>query len=149
MIPRLFESRTDTAIRTALTGLQTRQQTIAYNIANVDTPGYKAKEVHFEEHLGKALRGEPIVRREPTRMALATTHGRHIQPPRPAATTVQSQLIETAESTDGTLRNDGNTVDVDREMPRLAETQISYGALGQIHTNRVGVLRTAVTEGRR
>ncbi len=51
-------------------------------------------------------------------------------------------------SGDGTLRNDGNNVDVEREMTKLAETQLTYSALGQMTSARLGIMRSAIREGR-
>jgi flagellar basal-body rod protein FlgB len=48
------------ALRTSLRGLSARQRAIADNIANLETPGYLAKRVRFEEQLGTAVgRGDP------------------------------------------------------------------------------------------
>src|SRR5205823_3745322 len=55
VIPGLFNDPTAKAMRTALDGLQQREQSIANNIANVDTPNYKAKEVRFEDMLAQQL----------------------------------------------------------------------------------------------
>jgi flagellar basal-body rod protein FlgB len=141
----MFGDAASRALRAALGGLQQRQQTIAHNIANVDTPGYRAQEVRFEEQLRAELAAP---RREPqvARIGLATTHERHI-PVEPQLRRSETQL-QITESLDGTLRNDGNTVDVDREMSALAETQIIYNALAQAQANRFANLRSAIREGR-
>jgi flagellar basal-body rod protein FlgB len=48
------------ALRVSLRGLSARQRAISDNIANLETPGYLAKRVRFEENLGAALRaGDP------------------------------------------------------------------------------------------
>ena len=146
MIPGLFGDPASRAVRTALGGLQLREQTIAQNIANIDTPGYRAREVSFEEQLRAEL-ASPRRQPELVRLGLATTHERHI-PLDPQVRSFETQLRIT-ESLDGTLRNDGNTVDVDREMAKLAETTILYNAMGQMTASKLGLLRTAINEGRR
>ncbi|HEY3083489.1 MAG TPA: flagellar basal body rod protein FlgB [Chloroflexota bacterium] len=145
MIPGLFGDTASRALRTALGGLQLRQQTVANNVANVDTPGFRAQEVSFEEQLRAELAAP---QRQPrlTRLGLTTTNERHI-PLEPQARRSETQL-QVTESLDGTLRNDGNTVDIDREMSRLAETQISYNALAQVQISRFANLRNAIREGR-
>ena len=145
MIPGIFQDNAARALRTALGGLQLRQQAIGNNIANVDTPNFKAREVRFEE----ALRAELAAPRQPTllRIGLVTTDDQHIPVP-PRVRTFETNPMMT-ESFDGTLRHDGNTVDVDREMSKLAETQIIYNALGQVQTSKFAHLRTAINEGRR
>jgi flagellar basal-body rod protein FlgB len=144
VISGMFDNAAGRAVRTALGGLQLRQEAIGNNIANVDTPNYKAREVRFEE----ALQAELAAPREPQllRLGLVTTDDGHILVP-PRVRTFQTNPMMTT-SLDGTLRHDGNTVDVDREMSKLAETQIVYNALAQVQTRRFASLRTAITEGR-
>lgn len=52
----MFDSVTSLALRSALDGLALRQRAIANNIANVNTPGYQAKRVSFEEALSASIR---------------------------------------------------------------------------------------------
>ena len=82
------------------------------------------------------------------RLGLDTTDARHIQV-KPVARVASTARPVTFDSADGTLRNDGNTVDVDREMSKLAETTMLYNAMGQMTAGKLGVLRTAINEGRR
>ena len=148
MIPGLFNDPTQKAMRTALTGLQQRQQAIANNIANVDTPNYKAKAVAFEEALQAELAGEPKGPPKLARLGLDATDPRHI-PLKPVVQGAVDARPVTYDTPDGTLRNDGNTVDVDREMSKLAETTILYNAIGQMTASKLGLLRSAINEGRR
>jgi flagellar basal-body rod protein FlgB len=71
----VLESVTSAALSSALDGLALRQRTIASNIANVNTPGYTAKRVIFEDALAKSVeKGDgnvaPVTARslEPTRL---------------------------------------------------------------------------------
>lgn len=71
----MLESVTSTALISALDGLALRQRSIAENIANVNTPGYHAQRVRFEDELRAAVAGgsgsvSPTVHRslEPTRL---------------------------------------------------------------------------------
>lgn len=143
----LFDDPTSRTIRTALSGLQMRQQAIANNIANVDTPEYKAQVVSFEEALQAELAGPPAQRPKLMTLGLSTTNDRHI-PIAPMVRTFEAKPL-TSLSKDGTLRNDGNNVDVEREMTKLAETQVTYNALGQTAGAKLNNLRTAINEGRR
>ena len=49
----MFDDVSSSALRVAVTGLAARQNAVANNIANIETPGYRARKVEFEE----ALRG--------------------------------------------------------------------------------------------
>jgi flagellar basal-body rod protein FlgB len=135
---RPFESTTLRGLTTALSGLSQRHRAIATNIANVDTPWYQATEVTFERSLREALgTGEGL--------ALATTHPSHLGRPPASAEAV----ISRAPAPGTGRRNDGNTVDLDREMALLAETSLRYNAIASIVAAKYAGLRTAITEGRR
>ena len=120
-------SGADSYIRAALTGLSSRQRTIANNVANVDTPNFKASEVRFEDALRSAM----------TR-----------QPGSPPSQASLNALASRASFVDGTTtRADGNNVDIDREMELLGETQLNYSALTQVMSTRLGILRSVVSGG--
>jgi flagellar basal-body rod protein FlgB len=103
-----------------------RHAAIAANIANADTPGYRAVDISF----GRAL--------EQASLALATTHPRHLQSARPLP---QDQLVLTG----GTIRRDENDVDVDQEMAKLARNQIEYRFLTRALGGRFRKIKEAIT----
>jgi flagellar basal-body rod protein FlgB len=91
-----------------------RQQLLASNIANADTPGYKARDIDFEAAL-RAATGEGG-------SAPAATHARHLggaSAARPAEAQYRSA---------GQPSIDGNTVDMDVERNRFAENAVHYDA---------------------
>jgi len=122
------------ALQFALTGLSRRQEVGSENISNVDTPGFKASGVPFESQLTAALNGS-------TGTSLLVTNPMHIQPDRVDLTNVR---MVTDNKSVG--RNDGNNVDVEREMYQLADTTIRYDALTKVITQRLGWLRTVIDE---
>jgi flagellar basal-body rod protein FlgB len=133
--PIIGDSRIE-LLNQALTGLAQRQQAIAGNIANVDTPGYQRRDVPFEQELRASL-GTGGAR-------LATTSPRHI----PVARSTPS-LLETATQNQGrsrTGRNDGNNVDIDYEMTQLAETSLRYQLLTELTSARFTTLRDIVSK---
>ncbi|MDF2510867.1 MAG: hypothetical protein K0S04_733 [Herbinix sp.] len=89
-----------------------RNEVIANNIANVDTPGYKRKDVQFQSYLQSALLGDNSL---DSRIADAN----------------MDQLEATVYTDNASLsyRMDGNNVDIDTESAKLAENQIRYQAL--------------------
>jgi flagellar basal-body rod protein FlgB len=122
-------SGADSYIRAALTGLSSRQRTIANNVANVDTPNFKASEVRFEDALKSAM-----------------TRRQGAQPNQTALTSLASR----SSLEDGTTtRADGNNVDIDREMELLGETQLNYSALTQVMSTRLGIMRSVISGGSR
>lgn len=133
MISQLFNGGGMKVARSALTGLSRRQEAISDNIANIDTPGYKRRQVDFESALLAVLNGN-------TPRALSRTNARHLQAGgsaggRPQAVTERLQIGS---------RNDGNTVSIEEDMALLAETQIRFQALTQSIGRRLTTLRTVI-----
>ncbi len=117
-----------------------RNATISSNIANIDTPGYKAKNINFEEVMESYLRdkglknnreGEPDIH-------LRTTNGRHITG-RP--TPVRPSVEQSSE------RGVPNNVDLDEEMAKLSKNNIEYQLTTQMLIKKFEMLKTAITEG--
>lgn len=102
-----------------------RQEVISSNIANVDTPGYTAKEALFEKELD-------------TRLGLTATDPAHMRksPGRPGYRTVDDPFSR--------IGNDSNTVDIDREMMKLSQNQLLYNASAEIITRKLEGLRNVI-----
>ncbi len=143
MIPGLFNDVTYRAIRIALNGLSARQETIANNLANVDTPEFRASQVTFESNLRQALASDE---RRSFATRLVTTNAKHI--PGALATNLDRVQPAVTQAHNTALRNDGNDVDIDQQMADLAETQIRYYSLINTVNSRLHGLRSAITEGR-
>lgn len=97
-----------------------RHKVIANNVANVNTPGFRALRVSFEEEFRQRLEGlgeEGIL---PT-----------------------SPRVE--EAPGGTLREDDNNVDIDRELGSLTKNTLLYQAIAQVLSTRLSEMRTAIT----
>lgn len=125
-------------LRFALDGLSVRQKATAHNIANDDTPGYKAQHVSFEDQLQRALQTDAE-----GNLALEVTNSAHLD----LTGSTKSAAIEIEHETN-TLRNDENNVDIDLEMTNLAETTIRYQALSQISGMKFSLLKSIIREGR-
>lgn len=125
-------------LKGAIAAAELRQQVIADNIANVDTPGFKRSEVLFEELLARQLSSQATSGLEARR-----THEKHIPFGR-GRSVVKPQL-----ATDSTtsMNNSGNNVDIDREMALLAKNQLRYNALIQQLNHEISMLRIGI-EGR-
>src|SRR3989304_9080551 len=108
----------DDLLRSALNALALRQRTLANNVANADTPGFKSSDVGFEQLLSQAMPGQ----------AKAVSPARtHAQPLGGSARGPVEGEVVTSQNT--TLRNDGNNVDIDQQMVRLGGAGIKYNAL--------------------
>ena len=104
-----------------------RQEVLANNLANVNTPGYKRLDVDFDGILAKAVDAARIG----DRSALDAL--------RPTVTQDHSVAV----------RADGNSVDVDQEMAFLAENNIRYNALVQLTQKKLDTLKYVISDGRR
>lgn len=94
-----------------------RQSVLASNIANADTPNYKARDMDFKSALGGALQG-----RAGSPLALSTTASRHIAMSGMATVPTLQYRPESQSSVDG------NTVDMDSERAAMAENTLHYEA---------------------
>lgn len=114
------------------TGLEARARrhgAIAANIANADTPGYRAVDVSFRALLERAGAGP----------SLAATHHSHLQ------AAPQGAGTETLFLSGGSPRRDGNDVNVDREMVKLAQNQLEYQFLARALGGKFRKLKEAIT----
>lgn len=101
-----------------------QQDVISSNLANIDTPFYKAKGVRFEDALIKSA--NKLYKNEQT-LPLALTNKNHI------SSSEQSDIFKpTIYLRDGHMaRNDANTVDIDVETSELSKNTIMINALTQ------------------
>lgn len=129
---QLFNS-TLQSLESALNAAATRQDVISNNIANVDTPHYKSKQVMFKNELSKAIAFEA-----------KKTHSRHVSFKR--SNENGDYIVNTQTNT--TLNNNGNNVDIDREMALLAENQILYNALVDRINGKFNSLKTVARGGK-
>ncbi len=113
--------RLDAALRfqqEALNLRAQRQEVLAANIANADTPGYQARDLDFAGELNKVMeRGRP----EASGMQLAVTSARHIP-----AQTLSAPSIDLMYRIPDQPSLDGNTVDMDRERTQFADNSLQY-----------------------
>jgi len=111
-----------------------RHALIASNLANVETPGYTPSDLSFEGQLKGALKkgGTP-----------STTNPRHIPLKGGAASLdrVQGELVEVPSANAGP---DGNGVEMEAEMGRMAENQIMYNASVQLLGKKFEQLKQAI-----
>jgi flagellar basal-body rod protein FlgB len=114
------------ALEDLLSWTSKRQQALAANIANLDTPGYRAKDYKFEEALST--------------IDLASTSSKHISPVDDSS---RSRLYEE----DTNVKPNGNSVDIEREMSALTKNGLEYITLVQYLNQKIKTLRSAISEG--
>lgn len=129
MTDSLFADNSLRASILALDGLSMRQQAISRNLANIDTPGYRAQSVDFESAVQQAIK-------KAGSLTARTTRAGHMLPRQ------QSQLIKTVDRPGGSLRADENNVDIDVELAEMSETGIQYQAISQQISKKLLLLKT-------
>ena len=135
----IFDSNSFTLARKTLDFRTQRQDLLSSNIANKDTPGYKAEDMVFEKRLQKALQAD-----EPSLLKISDSRHFDGRDP-PALKLVEAQRINSASPFPDF---DGNTLDIDREMAKMAENELMYNASIKMLTHQFSMLKLAITEGR-
>ena len=116
-----------------------RHNVTSANVANAETPGYKAKTVDFEEALSRALDHEGLGK-------MHTSDSEHFLMGQGAISRARADVYD---NPDINVTNDGNTVDMEKELATLADNSILYKAALQLINKKLGAMRYAVTEGGR
>ncbi len=127
-----------TLLQRALDFRTDRHNVLASNIANVETPGFKAKDLVFERALGAALKAQ-----EPG--PLTVTHPKHMDGR--DITALEMVVPKQIRATSPVGSVDGNTVDLEREMAKLAENQIVYQFMTRMISSKFQTLRDVIREG--
>ena len=113
----LFDN-TQLGLDSAISGAGLRQQVLANNLANAETPGYKRMDVDFHDALAQAM-----------------------QSGQPAA--IESVQF-TPQQDQTTMRADGNGVDVDTESADMAKNALEYQSLVSVARARIDILKSAM-----
>jgi len=113
----------------ALRVRENRQELLASNIANADTPNYKARDVNFSEALKQVVQSSQGLRAP---LALTTTSAGHIagKTPRPISGAVQYRSDQ-----QGSI--DGNNVDIDKERMAFTDNAVHYEATVTLVTSNI------------
>jgi flagellar basal-body rod protein FlgB len=122
------------ALRRQMTIAVAREVTATSNLANLDTPGYRAQEVAFDQALDRQLGGGA---------ALAATNPRHF------GSTASSKGAPPTRETQGLQeRRDGNNVQLDRELIAMTEASGDFAKAQTALAAKFRLVRYAINEGR-
>ncbi len=122
-----------------------RQQVIASNMANADTPGFKASEVNFADALARAT-GETGGKPTASRVTLSGTQAGHIdrsggQGGNGAVVVSTADVVERSSNQPSI---DGNTVDLDSERAAFADNTVRYEASFSFLNHQIKTLMSAI-----
>lgn len=115
-----------------------RQNVVASNLANIKTPGYKARRVEFEDKLQSALSIDG-------KGTMTRTDNNHM----PAAFDPRRFGSNFFKSIEPRVYQGEDAVDLDKEMSIMAKNTLMYNALSQIQHKNFEGLKSAITEGGR
>jgi flagellar basal-body rod protein FlgB len=114
----------------ALDASALRQKSISNNIANVDTPNYKATTVSFEEMLQKEFSNSFVGNRSNEKHITIGASGR-----------IPSPVLKTDNAV---LKNNGNGVDLDYEMTEMSKNNLWYQSLTYSINEEFNLLKTVI-----
>ncbi len=129
--------KTMTSLEQSLNLRSMNQKLIVSNIANMDTPRYKAFKMMVDENLQDAAQGGPQLTMTRTQVGHLNTTGNRME----------SGRVARVESNDLSLRGDGNTVELDTEMANLAENTLKYNTTTRIISNKFKLLKDVIKGG--
>jgi flagellar basal-body rod protein FlgB len=119
-----------------------RQDLIAGNISNADTPYYKARDIDFEDMLSKKAKEE--FNKNDKKLALARTSENMM-----AGIDEENSDKPTIFFRDGHLaRNDGNTVDLDVETTELSKNSMMYNATIEALKKQASIFRAVISSSK-
>ena len=114
-----------------------RQQVLANNIANADTPNFKARDFDFSAELSKAAQGGQLASGS---RGLRTTDVRHISARLDSLGAEREMLYRIPAQPS----MDGNTVDMDRERGEFADNAVRYQTSLTLMNSRIQGLKSAL-----
>lgn len=118
-------------IKGRMTWLDERQRVVAQNVANSDTPGYVARDLKAPTDFAAALR-------QSGPLQMVRTSAAHIAPPNASTARFTSSAAPDSETT-----LDGNSVVVEEQMLKMAESRMAYDAAITLYTKSTQMIRLA------
>ena len=125
MLARTNDEITIAALTKALEATALEQQVVASNIANVETPGYCARTVHFVDHLRRAMQAAPDRR----------------------AAAIAQVVPEVGADRTTPVRADGNNVQLEHELTNLMKASLHYRTLARLLNKQMQMIERAINGG--
>lgn len=113
-----------------------RAEVLANNLANSDTPGFKARDIDFKAILGGVQSGQQA----DGQLAMSTTNGKHL-PQGDVAVAGSGELLYRVPSQPSI---DGNTVDTQQELAEFTKNTMQYQASFQLLSGKFKALNNAI-----
>lgn len=120
------------ALRTKLQWHQTRQTMLAQNVANADTPEYRARDLAPVDFSSRLARSEPV--------STAMTHRAHIV----GASTTTAGKFRAERSGGFEVTPEGNEVVLEEQMMKVTSNQMDYQLASTLYNRSLGLLKIAI-----
>ena len=126
--------KTFQALATSLKFREMRQELGSSNVANAQTPGYKAMKLDFEEALARATDVDG-------NLTMNSSDDRHFNVGGGGFANLEPEVYE---NPNGVITENGNTVDVESEMAQMAENRIMYDTTVQLMNKKLGLMKYVI-----
>jgi flagellar basal-body rod protein FlgB len=123
------------AMANRMTFLGERQQTLAQNVANVDTPGFVAKDL-------KAPTFKDLLTSTASTLPMAVTQKTHL-----AGTAGKGALHAAVVPQKNERAPDGNAVDLEKEMMKVSETATDFSLVSNLYRQHLSMIKTVLARG--
>jgi flagellar basal-body rod protein FlgB len=134
ILDNLFGPHADN-LSAAMNRATQRHGLLTNNLANVNTPGYKRRDVDFAVALQEAQSG-------------ANLADRTVRETRGSSRSDSSDRSNQATVQEGDNRTDGNSVDLEQEVTKIAETELRYQALTDMTSRYFAGLKSVIREAK-
>ena len=129
----MFDRSPITCNKNVLDYLATRQKVVASNVANINTPGYKTRDVSFDSVLRS--------KHNDLQLRLSRTHDKHFK-----KVGEDDGLVDTFYAYGPVHKSDGrNDVDIDKEMLKVGEIQTNFNIFSQFLMRKYHSVRNVIS----
>ncbi len=142
MLSSLFDSSTIPVLEQVVNFSQARHGVLAGNIANLDTPGYKSRDlspVQFQNQLKEALEARRQSANSPTYAINAELAGRTLA-------TGHDSMDQVRESMKNILYHDNSDISIEKQVAEISKNQAQHNMALSLMTAQFRLLRAAITE---
>ena len=122
------------ALASAVNFRQMRQEILSSNVANSETPGYKAKRLDFEKALARAIDIDE-------QMGMNHNADKHFNVGSGGFNNLEPEVYE---DSNGVVSEDGNTVDRDSELALMDQNRLMYEAAVKLLRKKYGMMKYAL-----
>lgn len=142
MLSSFFDSSTIPVLEQVVNFTQARHGVLAGNIANIDTPGYKTRDLspdQFQSRLKEAMEARRQIEVSPTYAINAQLAGR-------TPATGNDGMDEVRESMKSILYHDNSDVSIEQQVAEISKNQAQHNLALSLMTAQFRLLRAAITE---